>query len=91
MNKINPRRKKKLNPRRKPATQADVRRAENDAVGSAMAIFLTVMKDKERYTVEDLQRVWKEIEYLSDSISSGFVKVSDLKIALLDEANINLR
>lgn len=82
---------KRINPRRKPATQADVRRAENEAVGSAMAIFLSVMKDKERYTVEDLQRVWKEIEYLSDSISDGFVKISDLKQALKDEANINLR
>lgn len=84
-------RRTKVNPHRKPATQADVNRAESEAVASAMAIFFTVLRDKERYTVEDLQRVWKEVEYLSDSISNGFVKLSDLTQALKDEANINLR
>ena len=84
-------RMKKINPRRKPATQADVKKAESEAVSFAMAIFFTVMRDKEGCSVEDLTRIWKEVEYLSDSVSRGFVKISDLKQALKDEADIILR
>ena len=86
--------KKKPNPRKRPATQADVQRAKrdakNEAVQFAWAILFTVLRDKEGYSIEDLRRVWAEVENLSDSIIKGYVSVADLRTALPEEAGINL-
>lgn len=84
--------KNKVNPRRRPATMADVARAKRaaqaDAVRTAWAIFFTVLRDKEQATVDDLKRVWDEVEDLSDSIARGYVNVTDLRDVLRREANI---
>lgn len=86
--------KHKTNPRRRPATMADVERAKRaaqaDAVRTAWAIFFTVLRDKEQATVDDLKRVWGEVEDLSDSIARGYVNVTDLRDALRREANITI-
>ena len=85
---------KKTNPRRRPATQADVKRAkreaQNEALSLSMVIFLTVMKDKEGATNEDLYRIWKEIEDLSDSVAQGYVDLWDLRTVLREEYNIHV-
>ena len=85
---------KKTNPRRRPATQADVKRAkreaQNEALSLSMVIFLTVMKDKEGATNEDLYRIWKEIEDLSDSVVQGYGDLWDLKTVLEKEYNIHV-
>lgn len=85
---------KKTNPRRRPATQADVKRAkreaQNEALSLSMVIFLTVMKDKEGATNDDLYRIWKEIEDLSDSVVQGYVDLWDLKTVLEKEYNIHV-
>ena len=84
--------KKKTNPRRIPATMADIKKAKQDAieeaVGSALAIFLTVMRDKEGWGIKRLQRLWGEIGDLSDSLSLGYVDIKDLKRTLAEEAGI---
>ena len=49
-----------------------------------------VMKDKEGATSEDVNRIWKEIEDLSDSIAKGYVKLEDIQQSLLEEDGINL-
>lgn len=81
-------RKKRINPHKRPASQADVRRAEKQAqdkaVNLAIAMFLTVMFDKFGFDAEQLQRVWKEVNSLSDSVAKGYVNMNDL-IAVLDE------
>lgn len=83
---------RKTNPRRKPATQADVKRAKDkatsDACRACMAIFFTVLLDKERADKETLQRVWGEVESLSDSVAKGYVSISDLMRVLHDEYEI---
>lgn len=83
---------RKTNPRRKPATQADVKRAKDkatsDACRACMAIFFTVLLDKERTDKETLQRVWGEVESLSDSVAKGYVSISDLMRVLHDEYEI---
>ena len=83
---------KKTNPRRKPATQADVKRAKQEAqdkaISLAMCLFLTVMKDKENASNEDLKRIWKEIEDLSDSVVQGYVDLNDLRTTLKEEYGI---
>lgn len=87
--------KKKVNPHRRPATVADVERAkktaQNQAINIAWAIFFTVMRDKEGWGMKRLRRLWDEVNDLSDSISGGYVSVSDLMQALEDEAGIVLK
>ena len=56
----------------------------------AIAIFLRVMKDKEGATSEDVNRIWREIEDLSDSIAKGYVKLEDIQQSLLEEDGILL-
>lgn len=86
---------KKVNPRRRPATQADVakarREATDNAVRLAWSIFFTVLSDKEGYQLEDLQRVWHEIEDLSDSIVQGYCNVADLRAVLREEAGVDIQ
>jgi hypothetical protein len=85
---------KKTNPRRKPASQADVDRAKRLAVQEATryawAIVFTVLMDKEHATPEILQRVWNEVESLSDEVAEGRVSVPDLIQTLKEESGVIL-
>lgn len=85
---------KKVNPHRRPATQADVAKAKREATDNAVrlawSIFFTVLSDKEGYQLEDLQRVWKEIEDLSDSIAKGYCTVRDLRQILREEVGADI-
>lgn len=84
----------KGNPRRKPATQADVKKAWNDGCDKgltyAIAIMMTVLCDKENYDTNGIQRVWKELNDLSDSVAKKYVKIQDLIDTLEQERNIHL-
>ena len=86
--------KKKVNPRRRPATQADVRKAKKEAqmlaIDACWAILFSVMRDKEGYGTKRLRRLWDEVNYLSESVSSGRVNIRDLAETLRDEAGITL-
>jgi hypothetical protein len=86
--------RKKVNPRRRPATQADVNRARDQAVADAvhlcMAVFFTVLLDKEQADKEILHRVWDEVNDLSDSINQGYVTEADLKRVLREEYDIEI-
>ena len=82
----------KTNPRRRPATQADVNRAKQDAqseaISLAMTIMFTALLDKEGFTQEDLQRLWREVNDLSDSIAQGYVSAADLRNVLRREYGV---
>ena len=84
----------KVNPRRRPATMVDVNRAveqaTNDALAASAAIFLTVLCDKESADAEIIQRVWQEMQELSQSIIDGYVSVADLKDTLRKEYGVNI-
>ena len=84
----------KVNPRRRPATMADVNRAiaraTNDALAASAAIFLTVLCDKEGADTEIIQRVWREMQELSQSIIDGYVSVADLKNTLSNEYGVDI-
>ena len=86
--------KKKVNPRRRPATQADVQRAkqkgQEEAIKLAWSILFTVLRDKEGYDLEGLQRVWGEVDDLSDSIAKGYCTVTDLRDVLKQEIGANI-
>lgn len=83
---------KRTNPRRRPATQADVERAKKDAQGEAISLAMTIMftalLDKEGFTQEDLQRLWREVNDLSDSIAQGYVSAADLRNVLRREYEV---
>ena len=85
---------KKVNPRRRPATQADVRKAKKEAqtlaIDACWGILFSVMRDKEGYGQKRLRRLWDEVNYLSESVSSGRVNIRDLAETLRDEAGITL-
>lgn len=84
----------KTNPRRRPATQADVERARDEAVRETvrfcMVVFFTVLLDKFAASKEDLQRVWDEVNDLSDSVKKKYVSLKDLKTVLAEEYDIHL-
>ena len=86
--------KKRVNPNKRPANMADVNRAKKNAQNAAIelvwSIFFTVLCDKEGYSQDDLRRIWKEVEDLSDSITKGYCTVKDLRTILNEEMGVNL-
>ena len=81
---------KKVNPRRIPASQADIVKAQEKACHLAMAIFLTVMKDKFGFDNDDIVRAWDEWDKLSEEIKEGRVSLKDLTDVLNEEYDIKL-
>ena len=85
--------KKRVNPHRRPATQADVekakRQAQEYAINSVWAVFFTALRDKDGFGYKRLRRVWDEVNYISDSIDKGYVKLEDL-VEELKEYGITL-
>ena len=83
---------KKTSPRNRPAAQADVEKAKkqatDEAVSLAMTIFLTVLKDKNGFSNEELQDTWDNVENLSASIRDGYVSIYDLRTVLREEYEI---
>ena len=82
--------RKKVNPRNRPVSQADLIKAEEKACHLAMAIFLTVMKDKFGFDNDDIVRAWNEWDKLSEEIKEGRVKLKDLTDVLAEEYDIKL-
>ena len=82
--------KKKVNPRRVPVSKAELD-ATDLAVETALAMFLTVLRDREGYGPKRLKRVWDGIQDLTDSVTKGYVSLADLKTVLRDEAGIEVR
>lgn len=82
--------KRRVNPNRVPVNQAQLNRVKQGAVSEAInyvwSLFFTVLRDKEGYTIDDLKRVWAEIEDLSDSVIKGYCTIADLKTVLREEA-----
>lgn len=85
---------KRINPRRRPATMADVQRAKDTATADAcrvtLAIFFTALLDKEGMDAEQLQRIWHEVEALSESVRDGYVSAPDLIRVLREEYEIDI-
>lgn len=56
----------------------------------AWSIFFTVLCDKEGYELEDLRRVWNEVNDLPDSIAKGYCTVRDLRSILREEMGVDI-
>lgn len=87
--------KNKTNPRRLPVSQADLNKAKDMAMTSAIqasyAIIFTVLRDKHDWDIEQLKAIWQEINELSDSLAKGYVKIKDLLWVLDKEAGIVIK
>lgn len=87
--------KKRTNPRSQPVNQADLKRAKAEAVSEAVefawAILFNVLCDKEGYHGKDLQRVWNEVNELSEAVAQGYVNIADLKHVLRTEQGADLK
>lgn len=61
-----------------------------EALEAAMAIFLTVMHDKEGYGITRLKRLHKKLNDYAEMVSEGYVSIKELKEALFDEMGIKI-
>ena len=61
-----------------------------ETVRFCMTIFFTVLLDKFAASKDDLQRVWDEVNSLSDSVKQKYVSLADLKTVLVEEYDIHL-
>lgn len=61
-----------------------------DALEASMAIFLTVMHDKEGYGMTRLRRLHNKLNEYAEMVSEGYVSIKDLKDNLLDEMGIKI-
>ena len=79
----------KTNPKKKPATQMDVKHAEERGiligVTSAQVLMFTVLLDKKGYSRDELLEIWNWTVSLSDSVKEGRVNISDLRMVLREE------
>ncbi len=86
--------RKKINPRRRPATQADVKRAKDESTEEAMRLVLYmvlyVLVDKHSATHEDVNQFAAEVNYVADSINRRYLKWQDIMRVLNDEYDVQL-
>ena len=59
-----------------------------DAVKSAFAIFLTVMRDKWGFGHKRLNRLYKQIGDLSEQVGEGYISMAEIKRILREEMGI---
>ncbi len=82
--------KKKVNPRRRPLSEADVPKIQDEAIHLAFAIFLTVLKDNFGFDNDQIVYAWERADKLSEEAKDGRIKLWDLVGVLRDEYNIDL-
>lgn len=86
--------KKKINPHRVTATRADIEKAKKEATREAItfawAILFTALHDKEGWGAKRLLRLWNHVNDLSESITLGYVSVTDLRHTLEEEMGVKL-
>lgn len=73
---------KKVNPRRKPATQADLLKAETaakqQAITYSMAVIFTALLDCGYADADKLREIWDRVCYVSESVNKGYATIPDL-------------
>ena len=80
--------KNKTNPRKKQITEYDMKMAQKSACRYAMAIVMTALRRSEGYGRKRMQRVYNEVNYLSDRITKGHTRTEDLISELEQKAGI---
>lgn len=85
---------KKVNPRRRPASQADVEKAKREATVEAMKrvlyLILFLLIDKHGAPLEDIQQLAREVNEEADSVASGEIKWKDIEWVVEEEYDVHL-
>lgn len=86
--------KKRVNPRRRPASQADVKKAKEEAICKAIvlakALTFTALLDEGIIKPEDVKRGWDKTRYLADSVNQGHVSIRDMYNTLIEDYGVDL-
>lgn len=84
---------KRINPRRKPATEADVRHAKDkatdEAMNTIMYMLFWVLANGHGARSEELLQVKNELYDVADSINRGYIKWQDLRDTLEAEYGVS--
>ena len=84
----------KTNPRKKPATYADIKRAEERGLlfGLRMAkgLVFTALLDKMGWDKYMLHELWQHTTDLSTSVKEGYISMTDLYRVLREEYEIDI-
>lgn len=85
---------KKVNPRRRPASQADVEKAKREATVESMKrvlyLILFLLIDKHGAPLEDIQQLAREVNDEADSVASGEIKWKDIEWVVEEEYDVHL-
>ena len=85
---------KKVNPRRRPATQADVKAALVEGIDlgvkQAIKMCLYILVDKHNAPPEDVRQLNAELHWLGNAINEGRISWSFVD-KVLDENNLEVR
>lgn len=75
---------------RKSEQKKLIQRSRDEGVLFTTIILLFVMRDKFGYGKNRLKRLYNEMEKLAESISLGYVRLTDLQLALEQESGITI-
>lgn len=86
--------RKKVNPRRKPVSQAELKTWEHRAISYAIiqakCMCFHALIDKGFIQPEQVKPAWDAVTYLAESINKGYVNLQDLYNSLKDEYGVDL-
>ena len=86
---------KKTNPRRKPATEADVKKAWGDGadfgLNFCIRCFIFTLRDKFNFQNDEIVRLNREFEKLVEAYRRGDIKQADLDSVLDEEFHVTVK
>ena len=86
---------KRINPRRRPATEADVKKAElrgiDQGVKDAVRVTLYLLIDKHNAPIEDVAQLQNEIQQTASHIIAGRLSWSYIETVLKDNGIKEIR
>lgn len=95
--------KRKINPRRRPATQADVKKAKEDAVYRsiiyAKAMTFLAALDLGKIQPEDVEPIWDKTNYIAESLGikgytdqqgRTYIRIQDIVDTLVEDYGVHI-
>lgn len=84
--------KKKINPKKKPATEADVKQAYRDGCYDGghitFACVMLSVKDAGLADNDTLAEVWKHTQMLMEQLAANEIKLKEIDAVLAEEYNV---
>lgn len=81
---------KRTNPRRRPASQADVKKAFDAGINTTLNLVCYVLKEKMEFTDDQLSDFNRNFNNHIDSINRGYISESDLRLVMKDEYDLTV-